>query len=163
MIPLSRHLGNGQPPKPLKPSIFAWPPRDLSDDGTCRTFRRALTTSSRSRTPAARAVYDSPSSSVTRPTSPHPSFMLSCRSVHNVGRRDSVRHLRIPRSKSTRVHPRTFHLAFTSRRRSPHRTLHLHFTTKATINTKRLSITHHASSDHHWSSLFFDLGGWGGS
>jgi hypothetical protein len=57
--------------------------------------------------------------------------------------RDPARHLRVPRPESTRVHPRTFHLAFTMRRRPPRRTLHLHFKTKKNISKQRVSITHH--------------------
>jgi len=114
-------------PKPSKPSISAWPPRDLADAGTCRTSRRALTSSSRSCAPAAQAVYLTRHRP--RRLGPRrrilPSYFLVDPCTMWAAR-DSARHLRVPRPKSTRVHPRTFHLAFTSRRRPPRRTLYLH-------------------------------------
>jgi len=131
-------------PKPSKPSISAWPPRDLADAGTCQTSRRALTSSSRSCAPAAQAVYLTRHRprrlGPRRRILPSYFFVDPCTMW---AARDSARHLRVPRPKSTRVHPRTFHLAFTLRRRPPRRTLYLHFTTKASINMQRLSISHH--------------------
>ena len=150
MIPLSRHLGNGQPPKPSKPSIFAWPPRDLSDADTCQTSSRGKTPSSRSCVPATRAAYLT--RHCPRRLGPHRRILPSCFLIDPCtmwAARDSARHLRVPWPKSTRVHSRTLHLAFTTRRRPPRRNLHLHFTTKTSINTQRLSITHHTRGDHH--------------
>ena len=131
-------------PKPSKPSISAWPPRDLSDAGTCRTSRCTLMPSSRSRAPAAWAAYFTRHRP--RRLGPRRRILLSRFLLDPCtmwAARDSTRHLRVPRPKSTHVHPQTFHLTFTSRRRPPRRPLHLHFTIKASINTQRLSITHH--------------------
>ena len=123
-------------PKPSKPSIFAWPPRDLSDASTCRTSRRTLTPSSCSRASAARAAY----LTRRRPCrlGPRRCILPSCSLVNPCTMwaiHDSAQHLRVPRPKSTRIHLRTFHLAFTMHRRPPCRTLHLHFTTKENIST----------------------------
>ena len=123
-------------PKPSKSSVFAWSPRDLSDAGTCRTSRHTLMPSSRSRAPAAWAAYLTRHRP--RRLGPHRRIPSSCFLIDPYtmwAARDSTRHLRVPRPKSTRVQLRTFHLAFTSRHRPPHRTLHLHFTTNASINT----------------------------
>ena len=147
-------LGNQPPvivlrPKQSKLSIFAWPPRDLSDDGTCRTSNHALTRSSRSRAPVARAAY------LTRRLDPRRRILPSCFLVDLCtmwAANDSSRHLRVPWPNLLAFFPEPFTCP------SP-RTVDRHGApctyTHNQGKHQHTTVVNHSShwGDHHYSSI----------